>query len=296
MSAPDHRDGRAGEVRGESNLRTRAASAAVLIPIALIATYIGGWLFVVLCMVAAGGILWEWTSLAAGRAEARVLVPGGAGLLIAGALAGLSLPSAAAGVVLAEAVLAALAIVAWPRDDESLDPAGWAAGGVVYAGAALLPSIILRNDPNWGLTAVYFLFATVWITDIFAYFVGRLIGGPLLWPAVSPKKTWSGAIGGAVGGIAAGIGVAYAAGTAKLGIVGIMALLLSVLSPSRRFVRIRREAAIWRKGCKPAHPRSWGADGPARRLYCRRPGRRADRHLARRSGFAREGLTGMVSR
>jgi phosphatidate cytidylyltransferase len=132
--------------------------------------------------------------------------------------------------VVVEAVLAALAIVAWPRDDESLDPAGWAAGGVVYAGAALLPSIILRNDPNWGLTAVYFLFATVWITDIFAYFTGQLVGGALLWPAVSPKKTWSGAIGGAVGGIAAGIAVAYAAGTAKLGIVGIMALLLSVLS------------------------------------------------------------------
>jgi phosphatidate cytidylyltransferase len=230
VSAPDHRDGRAGKARGESNLRTRAVSAAVLVPVALIATYLDGWLFDVLCMVAAAGILWEWTSLAAGRAEARVLVPGGAGLLIAGVLAAVSLPTAATGVVLAEAVLAALAIVAWPRDDESLDPAGWAAGGVVYAGAALLPSIILRNDPNWGLTAVYFLFATVWITDIFGYFAGRLIGGPLLWPAVSPKKTWSGAIAGGVGGIVAGLSVAYAAGAPKLWIVGIMAFLLSVLS------------------------------------------------------------------
>jgi len=230
VSAPDHSDGRAGEVSGDSNLHTRVTSAVVLIPVALIVTYIGGWLFAVLCMVAASGILWEWTSLAAGRAEARVLVPGWAGLLIAGALAGLGLPSAAAGVVLVEAVLAALAVVAWPRDDDTLDPAGWAAGGVVYAGIALLPSILLRNDSNWGLTALYFLFATVWITDIFAYFCGRLIGGPSLWPAVSPKKTWSGAIGGAVGGVAAGITVAYAAGTAKLGIVGIMALLLSLLA------------------------------------------------------------------
>ncbi len=230
MTAANQRDGRAGKARGESNLRTRAASAAVLVPIALIATYIGGWLFVVVCIAVAGGILWEWTSLAAGRAEARVFVPGAAGLLIAGILAGFGLASAAVGVVLAEAMLAALVIVAWPREDESLDPAGWAAGGVVYAGAALLPSILVRNDPNWGLTALYFLFATVWITDIFAYFFGRLIGGPLLWPAVSPKKTWSGAIGGTIGGVAAGIAVAYAAGTAKLGIVGIMALSLSVLS------------------------------------------------------------------
>lgn len=230
MSAPDHSNGRAGEMRGESNLRTRAASAAVLIPVALIATYIGGWPFAILCIVAASGILWEWISLAAGRAEARILVPGWAGLLIAGALAALGLPSAAAGVMLVEAALAALAVVAWPRDDGSLDPAGWAAGGVVYAGGALLPSIMLRNDPNWGLTALYFLFATIWITDIFAYFCGRLIGGPLLWPAVSPKKTWSGAIGGVVGGVAAGFAVAYAAGTAKLGIVGIVTLFLSVLA------------------------------------------------------------------
>jgi len=230
VSAPDHRDGRADKARGESNLRLRVMSAAVLVPIALVATYLGGWLFVVLCMLAAAGILWEWTSLAAGRAEARVLVPGGAGLLIAGVLAALSLPTAAVGVVLAEAVLAALAIVAWPHDDETLDPAGWAAGGVVYAGAALLPSIVLRNDPNWGLTVVYFLFATVWITDIFGYFGGRLIGGPLLWRAVSPKKTWSGAIAGTLGGIAAGLSVAYAAGIPKLGMIGIMAFFLSVLS------------------------------------------------------------------
>ena len=32
--------------------------------------------------------------------------------------------------------------------------------------------------------------------DIAAYFAGRAIGGPKLWPAVSPKKTWSGALGG----------------------------------------------------------------------------------------------------
>jgi len=26
--------------------------------------------------------------------------------------------------------------------------------------------------------------------------VGRAIGGPRLWPSISPKKTWSGAAGG----------------------------------------------------------------------------------------------------
>ena len=38
----------------------------------------------------------------------------------------------------------------------------------------------------------------VWVTDIGGYFAGRGIGGPKLWPRVSPKKTWAGAIGGFV--------------------------------------------------------------------------------------------------
>ena len=56
------------------------------------------------------------------------------------------------------------------------------------------------------------------------------MGGPLLWPSVSPKKTWSGAIGGLAGGVAAGVAVAYASGIGKLGIVGVMAFVLSVLA------------------------------------------------------------------
>jgi phosphatidate cytidylyltransferase len=49
---------------------------------------------------------------------------------------------------------------------------------------------------NGGLSLILFVFFIVWITDIAAYFVGRHFGGPKLLPAVSPKKTWSGAMGG----------------------------------------------------------------------------------------------------
>jgi phosphatidate cytidylyltransferase len=81
----------------------------------------------------------------------------------------------------------------------------WLAGGVAYAGVLLFAPLILRRDPAFGLTAILFLFAIVWATDIVAYFVGRTIGGRKLWPAVSPKKTWAGALGGTLGGIAAGL-------------------------------------------------------------------------------------------
>jgi phosphatidate cytidylyltransferase len=35
-------------------------------------------------------------------------------------------------------------------------------------------------------------------TDVGAYFAGRTIGGPKLWPRISPNKTWSGLGGGMI--------------------------------------------------------------------------------------------------
>ncbi len=55
---------------------------------------------------------------------------------------------------------------------------GWMIAGLVYAAAVLLPPVILRHDAAFGFVAILFLFAVVWITDIAAYFGGRLIGGP----------------------------------------------------------------------------------------------------------------------
>ena len=47
-----------------------------------------------------------------------------------------------------------------------------------------------------GFAALILVLLVVWATDIGGYFAGRGIGGPKLWPRVSPKKTWAGAIGG----------------------------------------------------------------------------------------------------
>jgi phosphatidate cytidylyltransferase len=110
------------------------------------------------------------------------------------------------------------------------NPIGWGTGGVVYAGIAFLGPAVLRQDAKMGLTAVLFLAATVWSTDILAYCVGRAIGGPLLWPRVSPNKTWAGVAGGLLGGVAAGTLVAYASGIGRLTVVGVIALLLSAFS------------------------------------------------------------------
>jgi phosphatidate cytidylyltransferase len=232
-----HRDARLGDRanvasghRHGRELVLRVASAAVLAPIALAGAYVGGWLFFIVCVLAAGGILWEWTRLVAGRSDLRILAPGLAALLGALALAGANEPGAAAGVIAAGATMAAIASAAHPLSHNLPSQPAWAAGGIVYAGIAFLSPALLRRDSELGFTAMLFLAVIVWMTDTFAYAVGRAVGGPLLWPRLSPNKTWAGAVGGLAGGVAGGILVAYASGIGRLVVVGVIAVALSVLA------------------------------------------------------------------
>lgn len=52
---------------------------------------------------------------------------------------------------------------------------------------------------SYGLAFVLWLMGIVIVSDTAGYFFGRIIGGPKFWPALSPKKTWSGTIAGWIG-------------------------------------------------------------------------------------------------
>jgi phosphatidate cytidylyltransferase len=211
------------------NLTRRIRSACVMVPLALGATYLGGWAFTAICLIAASAVLWEWASLKGHPPDTIFLTEGLLALVLAAALAGQGKDQLAIAVILVGVVLAAAAPLL-PRRPMSALSSGWGAGGVIYAGVVLLCPVFLRNDPQFGLQALLFLFAIVWATDILAYFVGRAVGGPLLWQQVSPNKTWSGAVGGLLGGVAAGIAVAYASGGPRAAVAGVLALILSIVA------------------------------------------------------------------
>jgi phosphatidate cytidylyltransferase len=205
-----------------SELALRVCSALVLVPLALATAYLGDWPFAVFWGVAAMGVLWEWTSLVAGTDRRFVLMTGAASLALALALVVSGLPLAAV-IVLAIGTLAAA----------SLAPAErrlWIAGGIPYAGALGLAPIVLRSDREDGFLAVIFLFAVVWTTDIAAYFIGRAAGGPKLVPQVSPKKTWSGAIGGTLAAVVVALALAKTAALAGLFAIAMLAIVLSVFA------------------------------------------------------------------
>jgi phosphatidate cytidylyltransferase len=204
----DRQEARAKPVthpRTGSELATRIASAVVMGVAALGTAYLGGPIFALFWLAAGLGVLFEWLAMAG--VEPRRLLLGTLGLalvaLTALDLAGLGLAPSAAAVALA--VLVGLVLGRRPQDK------AWAVSGFLYAMVISLAPPVVRDQPAIGLTWLLWMFAVVWATDIAAYFTGRRLGGPKLWPRVSPKKTWSGFIGGLVAGTGAGIAVLAAA-------------------------------------------------------------------------------------
>jgi phosphatidate cytidylyltransferase len=203
--------------KGSRNLIMRVLAASVLAPAAIAIAYAGGWLWTALVTLAAIGLYVEWLMIVGLVHQKRVVAYGIIILLVAGY-------TIAVGRIADSSILLAIGLVA-----VALASPGWrhwTTAGLLYAFAALFGSIVVRLDPVWGFTALMFVLLIVWVTDIGGYFAGRGIGGPKLWPRVSPKKTWAGAIGGFV------LSLMIAAGFAalNLGKIGPLLLLAAVLS------------------------------------------------------------------
>ena len=185
-------------------LAQRVAVAAVGIPIAVGAGYLGGyWL---------AGLLAVLGALAAAelcrmyRGKGIAAAPGFAALLaVAYVFFAVGVPSAvylvwATGLTLG--VTAVLIIRTQPDGQPGL-AAAVTAFGAAYTGGLLAYALWLRSiggsGPGWSGASVLFLpVAVTWLGDSAAYTVGRKIGRHKLAPVISPKKTWEGAIAGLV--------------------------------------------------------------------------------------------------
>lgn len=219
------------------NLVMRVAVAAVLIPFAVAIAYAGGWLWSALVTLAAIGLFVEWLSIVGLAGATRVTVPGVAALVIAGVCFALGRIDAAL-IVLGVGFVAVVSIAPERRN--------WAAAGLLYAAAAQIGSVLVRFDPVKGFAALMFVLLIVWVTDSGGYFAGRGIGGPKLWPRVSPKKTWAGAIGG----LAASLAVAAGFAAFDLGRIGPLLLLSGVLSTVSQLGDLFESAVKRRFGVK----------------------------------------------
>ena len=72
--------------------------------------------------------------------------------------------------------------------------------GVLFIGWTLSHLILLRLRPA-GPWYILFLCAVVWVGDSAAMYIGKSLGRHKMAPAISPGKTWEGAVGCVVGGM-----------------------------------------------------------------------------------------------
>lgn len=183
------------------NLRLRILSAVVLGPLALAAVWMGGLWFLLLIWGAIGLLCLEWATMCAPETPIRAGVVMAVMLLFAAIAVKAGFFKSAWLAVAVGAVVVWCVAMVWRRDDGPLHEAF----GAVYLGAPMVSLLWLRSGPQ-GLGWTLMLLAATWSADIGAYVGGSLIGGPKLWPRISPKKTWSGfVVGVAAAGAAAEI-------------------------------------------------------------------------------------------
>jgi len=179
-----------------ADLLPRVLSAIVLTAAAVVSVWQGGLVFDLIWLGAALAVGCEWQDLIAAPHRRLRFFLLALGLVVSAFFAGKAWFGAACSVLGGCGL--ALALAAGPGRRI------WAFGGIVYAGLLLVSAGALHGSAEYGARSIVWLFATVWSTDVFAYFGGRAIGGAKLWPRVSPSKTWSGTLTGVLAGASVG--------------------------------------------------------------------------------------------
>lgn len=171
-----------------AELAARLVSGIVLAVLAIGSALLGGWYFKAFVLLLALGTAWEWFEVTrcAGRWAACAAV-----------VAVWFAISWHASIVLALycVVMGAIGTAMFALFARGGEGGGWSAGGALYATLPLAAMVWMIDAPG-GALVVLWLFAVVWTSDIGAFAVGRTFGGRKLAAAISPSKTWSGAIGG----------------------------------------------------------------------------------------------------
>ncbi len=177
-------------------LRTRLASAAVLIPLILGAVLLGELPFFVLVIVGMLAAGYEFFQMAQRAGHHPDFIIGLA--IIALILCNVFLKTPWLGEILTAALVVSLVIPLFRRCEEWL--VGWSLtfAGALYVGILGMHLILLRDLPN-GLVLTVLVFLATWATDSCAYVAGHWWGRRGFFTSISPKKTWEGAIGGQVG-------------------------------------------------------------------------------------------------
>jgi len=187
-------------------LKQRLITAVVALPILIAAVWFAPWFTVLATLVGALGAI-EFYRLVA-KAKVPPISFFGVAIVVLFVLSGDAgiqamiepyFDPAQAPLIIftAAAILPLIWLVISAPKTESFARWAWTLAGAVYVGWLLSYLVALRGvegGRNW----VFFALLTTFASDSAAYFFGRARGRTKLAPAISPAKTWEGAVAGAV--------------------------------------------------------------------------------------------------
>ena len=191
-----------------SDLGRRSAVTFIIIPLAFLAIYLGGWVYSGLIIVLLIFAAWEYIKLLnlVKMYPALPLVLGGVFLL---SLSRVIFKFNYSSALLTALLLSIAAYHINQYEKGETNPSadfGSSISVLLYIGFLGSFLISLRALPN-GRWWTYLSLPIVWIADSGAYLIGSTIGKHKLASKTSPNKTWEGYVGGVLFGILGGIGL-----------------------------------------------------------------------------------------
>ncbi len=178
-----------------ADLRVRLVSGLALLAVGLISIWYGERVFEVLVLGIAGAMTWELARLGNDtRPGLNIVIAVATALSVAGAAEVLFQPATLNPMFdprLAVLALGPALFAITPRRDRLL--------AAFWTLLVVLACIGLIQTRLAGAVWIVWILGVVIVSDAAGYFFGRLIGGPKFWPALSPKKTWSGTVAGWIG-------------------------------------------------------------------------------------------------
>ncbi len=170
------------------DLRKRLVSALVMLSVGAAELWLGGPTFSVLVIVLTAAMFWELANI---TSPGHRKTPIGMGLIAAVCVWGAVYvrDDLAAALLL----IPAFALALTPRRDRRI--------ATLYGICVMIAGYGLIDLRGTGTAPILWLVLIVITSDVAGYFVGRALGGPKFWPAISPKKTWSGTVAGWVGAV-----------------------------------------------------------------------------------------------
>ncbi len=223
------------EIFTGTNKRLRITTATIMLLLAYLIIKIGFWGFSALCLIVSFAMIYEFNNIFGRKGSKKFIWDT---ISICGTLTAFCLNKVFwnlpnyyfSSILVCLFCISMLINIALDRKHwllESLPP--------IYIGFGIMS--ILYSYIYSSIMAVLYMFIITISTDTGAFFIGCSLKGPKLWPKISPKKTWSGAIGGVLCAFTFGtafiISMLWGAGSNNFNTValwGMISIVLSIIS------------------------------------------------------------------